>query len=154
MSYWDNKLMREQLDNKLSKLKEFTVQGLTSIGWIKTIREALRMTSSDLATKVGVNQSRIIHMEKAESEGNIKISTMGKIADAVDMDFAYGFVPRTSLNEMVRQQAKKIALQKMERLDHTIRLEMQELSREEKEKALQDMVDRILIDEPKDFWKK
>ena len=154
MSYWDNKLIREQLDNKLSTLKEFAAQGLTSIGWIKTIREALGMTSTDLASRVGVNQSRIIHMEKAESDGGIKISTMKKVADAINMDFIYGFVPRTSLNEMVKQQAKMIALQKMERLDHTMRLEMQELSKEEKGNALQDMIDRILINEPKDFWKK
>jgi predicted DNA-binding mobile mystery protein A len=154
MNYWDKKLLREQLDSKLSTLKEFTVQGLKSIGWIKTIREALGMTSTNLASRVGVNQSRIIHMEKAESDGNIKISTMEKVADALDMDFVYGFVPRTSLNEMVRQQAKKIALHKMERLDNTMRLELQELSSEEKERALTDMIDRILIDGPKDFWKK
>ncbi len=154
MSYWDKKLIREQLDNKLSKLREFAIQGLTSIGWIKTIREALGMTSKDLASRVGVNQSRIIHMEQAEVDGNIKISTMKKIADALEMDFVYAFVPRTSLNEMVREQARKLALKKMERLDHTMRLEMQELSVEEKEKALKDMIDRILIDEQKDFWKK
>ena len=153
MNYWDKKLIREQLDNKLSKLREFAVQGLNSIGWIKTIREALGMTSSDLASRVGVNQSRIIHMEQAEGDGNIKISTMRRIADALEMDFVYAFVPRTSLNEMVRQQAKKIALKKMDRLNHTMRLEMQELSKEEKEKALTDMIDRILIDELKDFWK-
>ena len=154
MSYWDKKLIREQLDNKLSKLREFAIQGLTSIGWIKTIREALGMTSKDLASRVGVNQSRIIHMEQAEVDGNIKISTMKKIADALEMDFVYAFVPRTSLNEMVREQARKLALKKMERLDHTMRLEMQELSVEEKEKALKDMIDRILIDERKDIWKK
>ena len=154
MNYWDKKLIREQLDSKLSTLKGFTAQGLKSIGWIKTIREALGMTSTNLASRVGVNQSRIIHMEKAESDGNIKISTMEKVADALDMDFVYGFVPRTSLNEMVRQQAKKIALHKMERLDNTMRLELQELSSEEKERALKDMIDRILIDGPKDFWKK
>ena len=154
MNYWDKKLIREQLDSKLSTLKGFTAQGLKSIGWIKTIREALGMTSTNLASRVGVNQSRIIHMEKAESDGNIKISTMEKIADALDMDFVYGFVPRTSLNEMVRQQAKKIALHKMERLDNTMRLELQELSSEEKERALKDMIDRVLIDGPKDFWKK
>ena len=153
MNYWDKKLIREQLDSKLSTLKGFTAQGLKSIGWIKTIREALGMTSTNLASRVGVNQSRIIHMEKAETDGNIKISTMEKIADALDMDFVYGFVPRTSLNEMVRQQAKKIALHKMERLDNTMRLELQELSSEEKERALKDMIDRILIDGPKDFWK-
>ncbi len=154
MSYWDNKLLREQMDIKLSKLREFADQGLRSIGWIKTIRGALGMTSNELASRVGVNQSRIIHMEKSESEGNIKISTMERIADALEMDFVYGFVPRTSLNEMVQKQARKIVLQKMERLNHTMRLEMQELSIEEKEMAMKDMMDRILIDEPKDFWKK
>jgi predicted DNA-binding mobile mystery protein A len=154
MNYWDKKLLREQLDRKLSKLREFSVQGLTSIGWIRTIREALGMTSKDLASRVGVNQSRIIHMEQAEVDGNIKISTMKKIADALEMDFVYAFVPRTSLNDMVREQARLLALKKMERLDHTMRLEMQELSSEEKEKALKDMIDKILIDERKDFWRK
>lgn len=154
MNYWDKKLLREQLDNKLSKLKEFSIQGLTSIGWIKTIREALGMTSKDLASRVGVNQSRIIHMEQAEADGNLKISTMKKIADALEMDFVYALVPRTSLNDMVRDQARLLALKKMERLNHTMRLEMQELSSEEKERALKDMIDKILIDEIKDFWRK
>ena len=153
MDYWDKKLIREQLDKKLANLKECASHKLFG-GWIKTIREALDMTSGDLASRVGVNQSRIIHMEKSESNGNIKISTMSKIADALDMDFVYGFVPRTSLNTMVRKQAEKIALQKIKRLNHTMRLEMQELSSEEREKSLQDMIDKILIDEPKDFWKK
>lgn len=154
MNYWDKKLIREQLDSKLLKLKEATGQGLITSGWIKTIREALGMTSKDMASRIGVNQSRIIHMEQAELNGNIKISTLNKVADNLDMDFVYAFIPRTSLNEMVRQQARKIALKKMERLDHTMRLEMQELSSEEKEKALKDLIDRILIEGLKDFWKK
>ncbi len=79
---------------------------------------------------------------------------MKRIADALEMDFVYAFVPRTSLNDMVREQARLSALKKMERLDHTMRLEMQELSSEEKEKALKDLIDKILIDEPKDFWRK
>ena len=79
---------------------------------------------------------------------------MKKIADALEMDFVYAFVPRTSLNDMVREQARLLALKKMERLDHTMRLEMQELSSEEKKKALKDMIDKILIDEIKDFWRK
>jgi DNA-binding XRE family transcriptional regulator len=85
MSYWDKKLVREQFDKKIAGLKEFAGRGLSSIGWIKTIREAIGMTSADLASRVGVNQSRIIHMEKSQSEGNIKISTMEKITDALVM---------------------------------------------------------------------
>jgi len=154
MNYWDKKLVRKQLDDKLAPLKGFASLGLSHIGWIKTFREALGMTSSQLANWIGVNQSRISHMEQSETDGNIKISTMKKIAEALNMEFVYGFVPRTSLNEMVREQARKIALQKMKRLDHTMRLELQELSDDEKESALKDMIDKILVDEPKNFWKK
>ncbi|MBN1951133.1 MAG: mobile mystery protein A [Bacteroidales bacterium] len=154
MSYWDKKLIREQLDKKLEPLKVWAKSGLHELGWIKTIREALGMSTSDLARQVGIDQSRISRLENAEVDGNIKLSSLQKIADALDMDFVYGFVPKTTLNDMVRGQAKKLAIQKMQRLDHTMRLEMQELSDDEKQKALADMIDKILIDEPKDFWKK
>lgn len=152
MNYWDKKLIREQLDIKLGKLREFIRSGTIAQGMIKTIREALGMTSNQLAGKIGVNQSRVIHMEKAETDGNIKIATMQKIADALDMDFVYGFVPRTSLEDMMRTQAKKIALSRMKRVNHTMALEEQELSDSEKAKALEDMITKILIDNPKDFW--
>lgn len=48
----------------------------------------------------------------------------------------------------------KIAMQKMQRLDHTMSLELRELSEDEKQEAVKDMINKILITEPKDFWKK
>lgn len=152
MNYWDKKLIRDQLDRKLSKLKDFANYDMSQIGWIKILREALDMTSAQLAQKLNVSQSRIIHMEKAEADGNIKISTMQKIADALNMEFVYGFVARTSLEGMVREQARKIALERMNRISHTMALEDQELSEAEKEKALEDVIAKILMDKPKDFW--
>ena len=40
----------------------------------------------------------------------------------------------------------------MKTLDHTMRLELQNLSPSEKEKAIEDMVDRILIEGDKQLW--
>lgn len=154
MNYWDKKLVREQLDGKLKPLKNFVATGLSNIGWIKTVREALGMTSSQLAMRAGLSQSRISHLEKAEEDGNIKLSTMHNIAKGLGMEFVYGFVPKDTLESMVREQARKIAMDRMKRLNHTMRLELQELSDNEKENALKDMIDKILIDEPKDFWNK
>lgn len=152
MNYWDKKLIRDQIDSKLTKLKDFADYDLSRIGWIKTLREALDMTSTQLARKLDVNQSRIIHMEKSETDGNLKIATMQKVADALNMEFVYGFVPRTSLEDMVREQARKIALERLKRVSHTMALEDQELSETEKEKVLDDMITKILMDRPKDFW--
>lgn len=154
MSYWDKKLIREQLDKKLIPLKVLAKSGMSETGWIKTIREALGMSAKDLAKKVGIDQSRISRLENAEKNGNIKLSSLQKIAQGLDMEFVYGFVPKDNLETMVRQQANKIAHEKMKRLSHTMRLELQELSEEEKKSALKDMIDKILIEEPKNFWKK
>ena len=68
------------------------------------------------------------------------------------MHFVYAFVPEPTLEAMVRDQAKRIALKRLETLDNTMRLEKQALSDEEKQKALDDMIEKILIDNPKDFW--
>ena len=154
MTYWDKKLVREQLDRKLEPLKEFAQFGVPSTGWIKAVREALGMSTTQLALRMGLNQSRISRVENAEVDGNLKLSTMQNIAKGLGMEFVYGFIPKETLESLVREQARKIAIEKMKRLNHTMRLELQELSDAEKESALKDMIDKILIDEPKDFWNK
>jgi predicted DNA-binding mobile mystery protein A len=149
MTYWDKKLIREQLDKKL---KVQFASLYSDKGWIKLIREALGMSTTQLAGKVGINQSRISRLENAEIEGDLKLSSLKKIADGLDMQFVYGFVPKDSLENMVLEQAKKIARKRMKRVNHTMRLEEQELSSDEKSKAFQDLVQKILIEDSKDFW--
>ncbi len=153
MTYWDKKLIREQLDKKLKPFKSaIDAIVLPSSGWIKTMREALGMTTYDLAKIAEVDQARVFRIEKAEIEGNVKLNTMEKMANALNMKFVYGLVPMQDLEGMVREQALKIAKERMQRLSQTMGLEDQGLTVLEKEKALGDMVDRILIDEPRDFW--
>lgn len=152
MDYWDRKLIREQLDEKLNSIKEVVSSSMPSQGWIKSIREALGLSTAQLGKKVGIDQSRISRIENAEMTGEVKLSTLMKIAKSIDMQLVYAFVPKNSLEDMVHQQARQIALKRMKRLNNTMRLEEQELSTEQKQKTLEDMVNKIMIDEPKDFW--
>ena len=152
MRYWDKKVVREQLDKKLDSLKAFASSGVPKQGWIKTVREALGLSARQLGEKAGIDQSRISRLESAEKDGSLKLSSLQKIAKGLNMRFVYGFVSEDTLEEMVRAQAKKIALKKLKRLNNTMRLEKQGLSSEEQKKALEDMIEQILIDQPKDFW--
>lgn len=152
MRYWDRKVVREQLDKRLDSLKAFALSGVPKQGWIKTIREALGLSARQLGEKTGIDQSRISRLENAEKDGSLKLSSLQKIAKGLNMRFVYAFVSEDTLEEMVRAQAKKIALKRLKRLNNTMRLEKQELSGEERKKALEDMVEQILIDQPKDFW--
>lgn len=70
------------------------------------------------------------------------------------MRLIYAFVPEVGLEEIVNDQAKKIADERMARVSHTMRLEDQELTSADKSKALEDLIQKILINEPKDFWDK
>lgn len=74
-------------------------------GWISAVRQALGMTAKQLAERVGLSQPRIAKMEL--NENNLKISTMKKIAEGLDCDFVYGFVPKSSLQETINRQARK-----------------------------------------------
>lgn len=152
MNYWDKKTIRDQLDEKLVFLKSFASTGMPQQGWIKTIREALGLSASQLGKKVGIDQSRVSRLENAEKDGDLKLSSLQKIAKALNMKFVYGFVPEGTLETMVRNQAKRIALKRLKTLDNTMRLEKQALSDEEQKKALDDMIEKILIAPPKDFW--
>jgi predicted DNA-binding mobile mystery protein A len=154
MSYWDKKILREQLDKKLIPLRSYAQLGMSSISVIKSLREALGISTAQLGKKVGLDQSRISRLENSETSGNIKLSSLQKIARGLGMEFVYGFVPHVTLEEMVREQAKKIALERMKRLNHTMSLELQALSEEDKKSVLKDMIDKILIDNPKDLWNK
>ncbi len=152
MSYWDKKVVREQLDKKLDSLKTFATSGIPQQGWIKTVREALGLSARQLGEKAGIDQSRISRLENAEKDGSLKLSSLQKIAKGLNMRFIYGFVSENTLEEMVRSQARKIALRRLKQLDNTMRLEKQELSDEEQKKVLEDMIEKILVDQPKDFW--
>lgn len=152
MDYWDKKVMREQLDKKLVFLKEFASSGMPQQGWIKTIREALGLSASQLGKKARMHQTRISRLENAEKNGDLKLSSLQKMAKGLNMKFVYGFVPEDSLEQMARAQAKKIVLKRMNQLNNTMRLENQAISEEEQKKALDDMIEKILVEQPKDFW--
>lgn len=152
MNYWNKKLVREQLDQKIEKFRILNDVLQPAKGWIKTIREALDMSSTELAKRAKINQSRISRIEEAEKSGDLKLSTLNKMADSLGMKFVYGFIPNKSLEDMMYQQARKIAINRMNRVSHTMKLEDQELNSEQEEKALEDIIQKILIDPPKDFW--
>ncbi len=152
MDYWDRKLMRELLDKKLPLLHQASYSLPFKGKWLKAIRQALGMTTAQLARKAGMSQARVSQIEGKEAEGELKISTLEKMGEALDMTFIYGFVSNESLESMVEAQARKLALARLKDLSHTMSLEMQQLSASETDKALKDMIQKILIESPKDLW--
>jgi predicted DNA-binding mobile mystery protein A len=76
------------------------------------MRGALSMTLAILAQRAGVSVSSVAQAERHEAEGRITLSTLKKLARAMDCELVYAFVPNTDLAATM----KKAALQKARRL--------------------------------------
>ena len=146
------KLIREQLNASLQHFSPLLEVIAPPKGWIRAIRDALGMTARQLANRLGVAQQAVARIEKEEMAGSVTIKTMRRIADSLDCVFVYGFVPRTSLEETIAHQAKKVAIQRLARASQTMSLENQALSREENERAVSDLVNELIRTLPPNLW--
>lgn len=146
------KLSMEQLDATLKRLEALKSISVPPKGWIRAIRDALGMSARQLAGRLDVNQQRIARMEQDEKQGRVTLNTMQKAAEAMDCVFVYGLVPRDSLRQALEKQARRVAKNRMSRSNQMMRLEQQELSEKEKQKALDDMVEEILHTLPRNLW--
>lgn len=95
-------------------------------GWIRTVRTALGMSASQLAKRLGVTQQAVANTERNERKGTVSLSTLAKVAEALDCELVVEFRPKTSLEETVRRQATNKATAERSRVVHTMRLEAQE----------------------------
>ena len=75
--------------------------------------------------------------------------TLRRAAEAMDCVVVYALVPRTSLNEMVDQRARALALEAIQRVSHSMALEDQQVDRD-LEKRIRTYIDTALRD--RDLW--
>ncbi|MCZ8195460.1 MAG: mobile mystery protein A [Aquidulcibacter sp.] len=123
-------LARKSIDRRLASLRGEPLTVPPS-GWVKAIREALGMTTRQLAARMGAARSRVTAVEKAEVTGSTSIKTMRETAEAMGCTFVYAIVPTKPLDDLLRDQAMSKADQELARLHHTMRLENQALTKED-----------------------
>src|SRR5450755_849942 len=100
---------RRRLDAQLQRLQPIAAEPRPPRGWIRAIREALGMSTTELAARMGISQSRIPELERGEVAGSVKLDTLGRAANALDCDLVYVLVPRTTLESSVHAQAQRQA---------------------------------------------
>lgn len=94
-------------------------------GWIRAIRDALGMSTSELARRMGLSKARVSQIERGERERTITLDTLERAAEALGCRVEYVLVPREPLDDLVWAQAKAKARAEMAAVDHTMELEDQ-----------------------------
>lgn len=146
-------LLIEQLDSKLMCFREVEDVISPSVGWIKSIRTALKMSLRQLGGRLNISPQAVRNMEKREAEGTITLNTLKELAFALDMRFVYGFIPKDgSIEQMIEKRAKEIATEIVSRTNTTMTLEDQQNSKERIEKAIEQKSKEIKYEMPKYLW--
>jgi len=145
-------LMLHQFDQTLSQLKSLLNLPSPSSGWIRAIRESLGMSAKQLAKRLGVSPPRITRLEADEAEGRVTLNTLRRSAEALDCVLVYGLVPRTSLEQMVKQQARKVAQAQVQYVSHSMQLEAQKLSEALLQQEVEAVTEDVLKAWPRNLW--
>lgn len=146
------RLIREQLEAALQRCSPLLGAGLPAKGWIRAIRDSLGMTARQLAGRLGVAQQAVARVEKDELAGSVTIKTMRRVAECLGCEFVYGFVPHTSLDCTLREQARRVAVGRLAQANQTMSLEDQALSDEENNAILREMIDELVETMPANLW--
>lgn len=145
------KTQRKSLDEKLKAFASTKGVLNPKAGWIRAIREALGMTTAQLAERMGIQQSGVTLLEQREVSKTVSLETLQRAAHAMNCELVYALVPKESLEKTVDEQAAKSAKEILKRTLHTMDLEMQEagaaetkLHHEELATELKNKLDRRL----------
>lgn len=145
-------LRRSQLDRFFEQLKSVNVK-TPKLGWIKEVREALGMSMQDLGSRLDVIKQRVERIEKDEMNGKVTLETMQKAAQAMDCEFIYFLVPKSSLDQTLKKQALKAAEAISKQVGTTMELESQGTSAKSRRQLIERLAQEMLIKEDRKIWR-
>lgn len=143
---------RKSLDRKLQGFPPVSQFARPHKGWIRAVREALAMTSAQLAKRLEVSRPRITALEKSEIEETVTLATLRRAANALDCSLVYAFVPSTSFQNIVEIRARKLAAKLLKNVDHTMGLEDQNLEEGALAEEIEVLAQEILSEKQRLLW--
>ncbi len=145
-------LEQKQLLKKLNDISKVASScKRPSQGWIRSVRKALGMTTTQLAKRLKVTQSRVSEIEKDELSDQITLKTLRKVANSLGCELEYVLVSERPLEQILEERALFLARQKVQYISQHMELEDQALSDEEKENQIRNLANELLK-KPQKLW--
>jgi predicted DNA-binding mobile mystery protein A len=140
---------RAQLDDRFRTLGATKRYVPPVRGWMKAIREALGMSTAQLAERLKIKQPSLISLEQSEAKGTIELATLRRVAEALDCTLVYALVPNKPLETMVRDRARAFLRERRSHVEHSMLLEDQTVAGKDPDARLDEIVHHT---NPRLFW--
>ena len=142
----------KHIDEQLALWRKVSDSVPPQRGWIRTIRESLGMTQSQLAARLKITQQALNDLEKSEAEGRITLDSLRRLASALGCRFVYAAVPEQPLGEIRRQRAHDVAKKQLGRVSRSMKLEAQGTSERETKRQIEELTEELLQGSARKLW--
>ncbi len=122
---------RRHMDQKLQQLLPFSRVPPPPSGWVRAIRESLGMTARQLGKALGMSGVAATKLEQREKDRSITLRDLDRAAALMNCRVVYALVPVHSLEHTLKHQSEKVAAELSARADHAMKLEEQQVDRQE-----------------------
>jgi predicted DNA-binding mobile mystery protein A len=144
---------RSQLGDRFRRLGPASRYAAPVRGWIKAIREALGMSTAQLAERLKIKQPSVVQLEQSEAAGAIELRTLRRVAAALDCTLVYALVPNQPIETMIRDRARVFARRRREYVEHSMLLEDQNVAQKVSSKEVEARLDEVVREtNPRLFW--
>jgi predicted DNA-binding mobile mystery protein A len=140
------------LDSRFTALRPLADSPRPPKGWLRAIRDALGMTSAQLAQRLGIAQPSVVELEQSEARGTITLKTLERMAEALGCRLVYALVPLQPLSEIVQSRASEVADRKLASVAQTMRLEDQAVHDALNQRELKRQLVEELLRRPARLW--
>ena len=119
-------LRLKQLERALASFRPAASVARPVKGWVRAIREAIGVSSAELARRMGTSRQLSLQQEKAEAEDRITLKSLRALSEALDCDLVYALVPKAgSLDDLMHNRARAQAKKNVLGVEHSMALEDQ-----------------------------
>jgi len=140
------------LDQRFEELRPLLRAKGPPKGWVRAIRNALGMTATQLGKRMGVPQSRIAELEKAEIFGKTTLNSLERAAEALGCRVVYALIPEKPLTERVEDRAAVLADRQLAEVEQSMSLEDQSVSNSKARHEMRQKLIKELLQKPARLW--
>ncbi len=143
------KQYRDKVNQAYTRFGDFS---MPPNGWLRMVRNALGMSGTQLANRLGVTKARISKAEQDEQTGSVTLKTMQNMASAMDCRFVYAVVPENEIEEIIKKRAYQKAREQIKSASTQMALEAQALNDRQLAFAVDELASKIIEKMPSDLW--
>jgi predicted DNA-binding mobile mystery protein A len=145
-------LQLRQTDALLSPWRSAQLPARPPSGWSRAIRDALGMTATALARRLGMSDAGVRKLEKAEAEDAITLASLRKLAKALDCELHYALVPRVTLAQRLQDRAMEVAIDRLRPVSHSMSLEDQAVQGDARDAQRELLASELLAGSRRELW--